>query len=401
VTATARPDLSVVIVNFNSGWLTANLVQSLLAEKITTPAGARGSIEVIVVENRSPIDQRALLDPLTAQGVQVLYSAENRGYGGGCNDGFARARGEHVLFMNPDVLLIPGALDTMLAYLRANPDVGQVGPRGWFDAHRFFFLPSIELPTVRTLIRQIRARMTRAGGRRFARRRSHHALRIWTTREPLIEEVIAGYAFMMPSALARELGPFDEDYPFYFEDSDLSRRIRRGGKRCVLLPQAEMVHFYNKSAGQVYEQAMEKHARSQRVYYRKYYGERGEQMADAVNESIGRYGSLLRGWTFADPRPIGAHRDPPVIMLPRKSERYLAELTLDPMFTLAVGHLGSGDRFQIAPGAWDALEPARFFVRVIDLPSDQVLGTWQLDKTKPIEPVPSHAQFLRILAGGS
>ncbi|MFO0980731.1 MAG: hypothetical protein U1E76_03110 [Planctomycetota bacterium] len=75
------------------------------------------------------------------------------------------------------------------------------------------------------------------------------------------------------------MGPFDEDYPFYFEDSDLSRRIRRAGKRCVLLPAAEMVHFYNKSAGQVYEQAMEKHGRSQRVYYRKHYGERGEQLA--------------------------------------------------------------------------------------------------------------------------
>ncbi|MFO0980732.1 MAG: hypothetical protein U1E76_03115 [Planctomycetota bacterium] len=91
--------------------------------------------------------------------------------------------------MNPDVLIVPGALEAMLAYLRQNPDAGQVGPRGWFDAHRFFFLPSIELPTTRTLMRQISARMARGEARRFAMRRTRHALRIWTTRVPLNEEV--------------------------------------------------------------------------------------------------------------------------------------------------------------------------------------------------------------------
>ena len=41
--------------------------------------------------------------------------------------------------------------------------------------------------------------------------------------------MLAGYAFMMPAGLARRLGPFDETFPLYFEDSDLTRCVRAAG----------------------------------------------------------------------------------------------------------------------------------------------------------------------------
>ena len=52
-------DLSVIIVNYNSGWFCANLVDSLLDQEFTTPEGGAGTLEIIVVENDSPEDQHA------------------------------------------------------------------------------------------------------------------------------------------------------------------------------------------------------------------------------------------------------------------------------------------------------------------------------------------------------
>ena len=395
------PDLSVVIVNYNSAALTCELVSSLQAESFRGREGEDGILEIIVVDSASPIDQRDGLRSLEDKGVRLEFSEKNLGYGGGCNHGFRLARGEFVMLMNPDVLLVPGALDVMIRYLRDNPDVGQVGPRGWFDASRFFYLPSIEIPTVRTLIRQIRARMSRRRAREFAMRRTRHALSVWTTREPLVEEVIAGYAFMMRTDVAHKFGPFDEAYPFYFEDSDLSRRLRESGLKCVLHPDAEMIHFYNKSAGQVYEEAMRKHGDSQRIYFERHYGEEIAKLTEVLPDMIQRHGALMRGWTFADAQPIGDYDTPPSLSLPRSCSRFLAELTLDPMFSLAVGHIGSGDTFRISDEAWKALEPAAFFVRVIDLERMETLGTWSFNKTAPIAPVPGYEEFLTILGSGA
>ncbi|MEW6741224.1 MAG: glycosyltransferase family 2 protein [Planctomycetota bacterium] len=394
--ADSRPDLSAVIVNYNSASLARELVHSLRAEMFEGRDGSEGQLEIIVVENASPQDEKAALLALRDEGVEVVFSTQNRGYAGGCNLGFAHARGEHLLIMNPDVLIVPGALDAMLGHLRGHPDVGQVGPRGWFDAYRFFYLPSIEIPTVRGLLRQVRARMSRRRARELSLRRSRSALRVWTATEPLNEEVIAGYGFMMRSALARELGPFDEGYPFYFEDSDLSQRIRMRGQRCVLLPCAEMVHFYNKSAGPVFDEVMRKFAASQCRYFARHHGPEAELLAASVPEFVERFGHSLRGWTFANAIDLGDCHEPLRLELPRPCTRYLAELTLDPMFSLAVGHIGSGSRFEIPEGVWDALEPTRFLVRLIDLERFEVLGTWSFQKTSPIAPVPTYAEFLRI-----
>ena len=47
-------DLSAIIVNYNSGWFCANLVESLRDQAFTTPQGQKGELEIIVVDNDSP-----------------------------------------------------------------------------------------------------------------------------------------------------------------------------------------------------------------------------------------------------------------------------------------------------------------------------------------------------------
>jgi len=391
-------DVSAIVVNYNSGaWLTA-LVAGLRRETLTRRDGRPGELEIVVVENASPSDQSRWLEPLERAGVKVVRAPANLGYAGGNNLGVRHATGDKILVLNPDVLIVPGAVGALARHLDDHPRAGQVGPRGWIDSHRFLYLPRIELPTLATQLAEAWRRTSKRRAEAFALRRTKNALRIWSATHPQEEPVLAGYAFMMPADLARRLGPFDDNFPLYYEDADLSRRVREAGRDCVLVPDAEMVHLFNKSAGQFAAEAAAKHDRSLDLYLRKHYGEAG-----------GWLGRRVSAWTRAHPTRSGAHEfarcedlgelvEPPRLAPARPAPHYLVELTIDPLFSLAVGRIDARPVFEIPRGTWEHLDATDYYVRFLSLPELAPLGAWRFRKTAPLRPVASDADFLDRLA---
>jgi GT2 family glycosyltransferase len=394
-------DVSAIIVNYNSGAYTSQLVDCLEDQAVSRPDGSPGRVEVVVVENCSPDDQSAWLDPLEDRGVRVLRSPSNLGYGGGCNLGTRHARGRNLLYLNPDVFILPGGVDELSRYLDAHPGAGQVGPRGWFDSHRFFHLPRIELPSLSLYLFEAWRRTSMGRARAFALRRTRHALRIWSAERPQEEPVLAGYAFMMPAGLARRLGPFDEDYPLYFEDADLTRRVRQAGYACMLVPASEMIHLYNKSAGQFEEEARRKNAVSQRLYWRKHYGRIGAFLGRRIEAWGERVGALSRAHEFSGAADLGAVEEPPALEVAAGGSRYVLELTLDPYYTLAVGRFDSAPVFTIPRGVWEHLDPTRFYLRALELPGLRPAGAWTFHKTSPLVPVTGYRDFRARLERGA
>ena len=272
--------LSAIIVNYNSGWFCSNLVDSLLDQSFPSPCGGPGELEIIVVDNASPEDQHAWLDPLKAKGVRVVYAERNTGYGGGCNLGLQFARAEHVLMTNPDVVLMPGSLARLCKALYQEPDAGIVGPRGWLDPGFHFLLPPVELPSTRAHLYETAGRIFKSVGRRFSLDRARYALGFWTGEGVVEADVISGYCFLMPADLARRLGPFDPDFPFYYEDDDLCVRASREGRRLLFVKDTRVVHFYNKSAGPVFDEVI---------------GELESEASSAPQFEMGALGKLLDG----------------------------------------------------------------------------------------------------------
>ena len=391
--AAAMVDVSAIIVNYNSGAYTTQLVDCLEEQEVSRPNGRPGEMEIVVVENYSPDDQEEWLQPLEQRGVRVVRTPENLGYAGGCNAGVANCRGRNLLFLNPDVFVLPDGVDALSRYLDAHPQAGQVGPRGWFDCHRFFHLPRIELPTLALHFAEAWRRTSKARAQAFALRRTRHALRIWSAERPQEEPVLAGYAFMMPADFARELGPFDSDFPLYYEDADLTRRVRGAGRSCMLVPESEMVHLYNKSAGQFHAEAMEKHARSQRIYFRKHYGGLGEWLGEKILDWTARNGQKASPHLFSTPQDLGATEQPPVLPWQKQAARYVVELAIDPLFTLAVGRFDERPEFTMTEGVWEHLDPTRFFVRALALPTLEPIGSYTFEKTTPCRPVAGYADF--------
>lgn len=391
-------DISAIVVNYNTGQYLQTLVDGLRREPLVRRDGGRASLEIVVVENCSPSDQEHFLQPLEAQGVIVVRSPVNGGFGGGCNLGTRHARGRHLLYLNPDLLIVPGCVQALTRHLDDHPRCGQCGPRGWYDCHRFFYLPRIELPTLAMHLGEAWRRTSKQRAADFALRRTKNALRIWSADHPQDEPVLAGYGFMMPAGLARELGPFDETFPLYYEDSDLSRRVREAGRDVTLVPDSEMVHLYNKSAGQFAEESMRKHDISLQRYFDKHYG--------AVGGAIGK---AITGWVRRNPTQRGAHEfsgwidlgevsEPPTLEVKGASPRYVVEMTADPLYSLAVGRIDSRATFTIPKGTWDHFDPIWLYLRILSLPDLVPLGAWRMKKTTGAIHIGSDAEFLARLA---
>ncbi|MFG0318498.1 MAG: glycosyltransferase family 2 protein [Planctomycetota bacterium JB042] len=372
-------DVAAVLVNYNSGALCVEAVRSLRAQ--TFPGGR---LQIVVVDNASPEDQRELLAPLDALDVDVVLHDENLGYGGGMNLGMARVDARHVLLSNPDVLALDGAVGAMAGLLDADPSVGMVGPRGFLEPSLFVSLPPNDLPTLRLHVEESLGRVDREIARRASLERTRRFLRAWEATGPLDMRMVSGFGFMMPADLARTLGPFDEAFPFYFEDADLCRRVRAAGRRVVLEPRARMIHYFDRSARTAREEVLRKYEVSRERYYRKHYGPAGARLYAAMNAHVAAHAEA-DGWRFFEPDDLGVVDGPLDLDLGAAAggRAWVAEIATDPSFLFCGGRLGDGAALRFTSSAWDALVPTRWYVRVLAADDLDCLRYVTFEKTTP------------------
>src|SRR5579859_2016473 len=118
----AAPQLSIVIVSWNTAALLRACLQSLLA------AGAGLSLEVIVVDNASS-DDSGLVVQREFPTVRLIQNATNAGYARANNQGLDASRAPYVMLLNSDTQVPPATLPGLLSFIANHPAAGAVGPR--------------------------------------------------------------------------------------------------------------------------------------------------------------------------------------------------------------------------------------------------------------------------------
>lgn len=243
MTESGGPELSVILVHYRAAELAAEAVERLRAD--CRAAGVEH--EVIVVDNG---DDRADRERLGRLDATLLVPGENLGYAGGLNLGVGAARGRLLILMNPDVLVLPGCVGELVSALEQGADAA--GPRFYWDrGARLLLPPAEERNRMVALLGRLAA--GRSGLRSFAVRRlrrrwRRHARRHWQATEPVPGEELSGALLAVRRTAWDRVGPFDEGYRLYFEETDWLRRLVRTGGRAVHVPTAGAVHLYDRSA---------------------------------------------------------------------------------------------------------------------------------------------------------
>src|SRR4051794_26006845 len=111
-----NPEVSVIIINYNTFKLTADCVRSVIKET------KEAIYEIILVDNASPDDSADELVRLFPQ-IFLVRSRINLGFAKGNNLGIAHARGEFILLLNSDTILVNDAISVALKKLRAEPSL--------------------------------------------------------------------------------------------------------------------------------------------------------------------------------------------------------------------------------------------------------------------------------------
>lgn len=221
--AAVTPAVSIVIVTYNGRPYLANCLASLLAQ-----AGHDG--EVVVVDNQST-DGGPQFVRERFPAVRLIENQDNRGFAAACNQGANLAAGRILVFLNQDTVVFPGWLAELLAPLVLHEDVGLTTSR----------LRLMSDPDRLHLCGQDVHFTGLVFGRGFGQPAA-------SQQQPIDVDAVSGASFAIRRELWERLGGFEERLFMYYEETDLSWRVRWAGYRCRYAPDSVALHDYRSSA---------------------------------------------------------------------------------------------------------------------------------------------------------
>jgi len=256
------PDVSLVIVNWNTRDLLRDCLRSI-AQETSCPH------EVIVVDNASS-DGSAAMVRQEFPDVTVIANDHNRGFAAANNQGLAVARGRSLLLLNPDTIILNGAVDKMLAWLAEHPEVGCAGCQvlegpGIIQRTCFADPGLVNLLIVEFGLHRLSRHVPFFGSPWYAD---------WDRKSEREVDVVSGMFMLVPRAVLDKVGVLDEAFFVYTEEADWCRRIRRAGWRCVFTPVARIIHRDggSKSTSQIRSRMHVQMQKSNLIYVRKHGG---------------------------------------------------------------------------------------------------------------------------------
>ena len=226
-------DVAVVIVAYHCRDQVVACVESVRSTVLDH------QVEVIVVDNDSNDGTvEALRD--RGPGVRVIEMGENAGFSRANNRGIGATSSRHVLVLNPDTIVEPGAIDGLVRFADAHPGAGVVAPR-LVNPDGSDQLTARAFPTPAAALFGRRSPLTRL----FPRNR-------WSTRfltgrdhrgdSPFEIDWVSGAAMLVPRSVIDRVGGFDEAFFLYWEDADWCHRIKDAGASVWCVPAAVVVH---------------------------------------------------------------------------------------------------------------------------------------------------------------
>mgnify|MGYP001576786662 FL=1 len=235
-----EPDLSIIIVNYNTSDLLADCLRSVFAA-----AAPKNGLEVIVVDNASSDGSSQMVAGQFKQ-VKLVRNKANLGFARANNEGSKVAKGKYLLFLNSDTVVKRYSLVKPLKFLKNHPKVGAVTiklilgdgsldidnhrgfPTPWASFCHFFGLSGLFPHS--TIFNPYHLGLKKLN--------RIHAI-----------PVAAGSFLLMPAKLFDQIGRWDEAYYFYGEDIDLCYRINEAGFKVIYYPKVSTIHLKGASSG--------------------------------------------------------------------------------------------------------------------------------------------------------
>lgn len=223
--------ISIIIPSWNTKELLKQCLQSL-----------KSDFEIIVVDNASTDGSPEMVKKEFPK-VKLVCNKENVGFAGANNQGAKLASGDLLLLLNSDTVIIDDTVKTLAHFINETENTAvcplilnedrsvQKDP-----CYLRFPSPATALFYYNKILRQISVKI-------------FPSILFSTTNfeKPTEIDQLPGAALMIRKEVFEKIGGLDERFPLYFEDTDLSFRLKKKGYKLMVVPEVKIIHFGRKS----------------------------------------------------------------------------------------------------------------------------------------------------------
>jgi len=251
--------LSIIIINWNSGNLLANCVNSVLNSDIETI-----NFEIIIVDNAS-VDSSLMNIPVNSQ-IQIIKNKTNIGFGAACNMAFKEGVSEYYLLLNPDTEVFNSTLKDSVQFMDVNPEISVLGIKQ-VDQNGNVKISCSRFPKVRNFFNDI------LGLSKFFPKIFKPAtlMRDWDHKNSAYVDQVMGAFMLIRNKNLKKVGFMDTRFFVYFEDLDLSKRIKDTGGKIYYHSGIEVYHYGGGTSENVKAHRLFYSLRSRLLYGKKHF----------------------------------------------------------------------------------------------------------------------------------
>jgi len=230
---TSTPLVSIILISYNTREMTLECLRSVKAETSV-------DYELIVLDNGSP-DGSA--DAIAAEfpDITLVADGENHGFAKGNNVVIKQARGEYVLLLNPDTVVLDKAIDKLMGFAEANPQAKLWGGITVFGDGSLNVTNCFERMTLWNIF-------CRTSGLTTLFKKSgvfnSEGYGNWDRKSVKRVDIISGCFMLMKREMWNALDGFNLTYTMYAEEADLCMRaITEHGAKPMVTPDAVIIHY--------------------------------------------------------------------------------------------------------------------------------------------------------------
>ena len=252
--------LSICIVTLKTRDYLRKCLESIFANPYYGP------MEIIVIDNHSQDGTIELLHE-NFPSVILIENDHNAGYTFPNNQGLRRAKGDYLMLLNPDTLVLPGSLDGLVKFMDINSEIGICGPKVLNPDG------SLQQPCRRGEPRPLAVISYFLGlSRLFPKSKvfGGYLLNYLPEDETHRVDGVAGSCLLIRREVINQIGFLDERFFAYQEDADYCFRARQAGWQIYYYPKVSIIHFggMGGTRAEPYRSILAWH-KSYYLYYRK------------------------------------------------------------------------------------------------------------------------------------
>lgn len=255
-------DLSIAVVNWNARDHLHRCVRSIYDQTRSI------CFEILIVDNGSTDGSAQMVDREFPE-AWLIQNQANRGFSRATNQALQVSRGRYVLLLNPDTLILDGALDKMIQYADGHPEIGALGCRLLTSDESIDLRCARRWPTLWSELCDKTGLATRFPASRIF---GWYQLGYWDHAHSREVEALSGACLMVRREALEQVGLLDERFYMYGEDIDWCYRIQQVGWKVLYFAGAEVIHVGGGSSSTVKEELDMVALDSRWLFFRKHYG---------------------------------------------------------------------------------------------------------------------------------